>query len=221
MSKPYLYLFIDEGGNFDFSQKGTRYFTLTSVMSIRPFLWEADLAAIKYDLLETGTSQEYFHATEDLQATRDRVFAVIASHLVAITIDSVIVEKAKTVQAWQAEERIYPEMLGYLLSYIIAKTQMTTYAGVIVMTDAIPVKKKRQILEKAVKETLARKLPQEVSYHIVHHDSKSCLGLQIADYCNWAIYRKWDKSDTRSYGQIQAAIRSEFDIFRRGKTRYY
>ena len=33
----YRYIFLDEGGNFDFSPKGTRFFTLTSVTKARPF----------------------------------------------------------------------------------------------------------------------------------------------------------------------------------------
>ncbi len=32
-----LYLFLDEGGNFDFSPAGTRYLTLTAVTATRPF----------------------------------------------------------------------------------------------------------------------------------------------------------------------------------------
>ena len=31
------YIFLDEAGNFDFSQNGTRYFVLTSVSTRRPF----------------------------------------------------------------------------------------------------------------------------------------------------------------------------------------
>jgi hypothetical protein len=31
MSLPALYTFIDEGGNFDFSLRGTRYLTITGV----------------------------------------------------------------------------------------------------------------------------------------------------------------------------------------------
>ena len=58
-------------------------------------------------------------------------------------------------------------------------------------------------------------------YQVLLHDSKSNVDLQIADYCNWAIYRKWSRGDERSYNLIRTAIRSEFDIFRSGSTYYY
>ena len=46
-------------------------------------------------------------------------------------------------------------------------------------------------------------------------------GLQIADYCSWAIQRKWERGDLRSHVLIQDKISSEFDVFSRGNTSYY
>ena len=39
--------------------------------------------------------------------------------------------------------------------------------------------------------------------------------------CSWAIYRKWDGQDERSYQLIRAAISSELDFCRTGTTTYY
>jgi hypothetical protein len=33
----FIYLFLDEGGNFDFNAAGTKYFSLTCVTMKRPF----------------------------------------------------------------------------------------------------------------------------------------------------------------------------------------
>ena len=47
--------------------------------------------------------------------------------------------------------------------------------------------------------------------------------LQVADYCAWAIQRKWerDPSDTNCYDLIRGKIESEYDIFGRSTTAYY
>jgi hypothetical protein len=45
--------------------------------------------------------------------------------------------------------------------------------------------------------------------------------LQVADYCCWAIQRKWERGDMRLYELIASKIRSEFDVFRLGTTVYY
>ena len=216
-----LYIYLDEAGNFDFSAKGTRYFMLGSVALERPFGFFEPLTELRLDLLEKGLDVERFHASEDAQSTRNAVFDVVKRHLGGMHIDATIVEKRKTGPALRADERFYPEMLGYHLSYVLKSFRLADFTRVVIVTDALPLQRKRKAIEKAVKQTLAKMLPADVPYSAHHHDSKSNLGLQVADYCTWAIYRKWDQGDQRSYNIISSAVRSEFDFFRRGVTFYY
>lgn len=221
MINRFLYIFLDEAGNLDFSSNGTRYFLLSSVAKERPFHAYKELTELKYDFVEFGMDIEYFHAAEDTQAVRNRVFDIIQRNLTGIRVDSLIVEKCKTEPALRAEERFYPEMLGRLLRHVVSTFDPTQYVQVIVFTDQIPVQRKRQAVEKAAKVTLARMLPKGVRYRVLHHASKSNFDLQIVDYCNWAIYRKWDRGDERSYNLIRPVVRSEIDIFQSGTTFYY
>lgn len=216
-----LYIFLDEGGNLDFSETGTKYFTLTSLSKERPFEEYKSICELKYDLIESGLEIEYFRASEDKQAVRNCVFNIINDHLDQTRIDSLIVEKKKTAPGLRREERFYPEMLGYLLFYIVNGYNLNLFHKIIVFTDNLPIQRKRKAVEKAIKKVLAHKLPANVTYHIFHHASKSNCDLQIVDYCNWAIYRKWEKQDLRSYEIIKRSIQSEFDIFRPGRRYYY
>jgi hypothetical protein len=43
----------------------------------------------------------------------------------------------------------------------------------------------------------------------------------VADYCCWAISRKWKDGDLRSFSKIQRAVLTEFDVFREGGKEYY
>jgi len=217
----FLYMFLDEGGNFDFSVSGTKCFTMTSVVMVRPFGHVPDLVDLRYDLTEEGYDLEYFHAAEDEQCVRDRVFEVIETHGSSFQIDSVIVEKRKCGPALRPVEKFYPRMLGYLVKWTLRRFRLSEYDCVFIYTDAIPVKKKRRAIEKGVKMQLAQLLPSGCSYRMEHHESKSNVNLQVADYCNWAIYRKWSRGDNRSYDRVRRWTRSEFDIFRTGTTHYY
>jgi hypothetical protein len=217
----FLYLFLDEGGNLDFSKNGTKYFVLSSLAKERPFYAGKELVELKYDLVELGTNLEYFHAAEDRQAVRNAVFAIIAKYLEGVRVDSLIVEKRKTGPALQPVEYFYPRMLGYLLRYVLGKISLSDFQEVIVFTDRVPVNKHREAVEKAVKVTLAEALPAGTRFRVYHHDSKSNLDLQIADYCNWAIYRKWNSGDDRSYNVIGPVVRSEFEIFKTDSQFYY
>lgn len=216
-----LYIFIDEAGNFDFSAGGTSHFILSCVSRERPFPDYSEFITLKYDLVEAGRDIEYFHASEDAQVVRDGVFEIISRHLAGMRIDAVIVEKRKANPVIREPTRFYPRMLGYLLRYVLERYPLDQIKEVLVFTDRIPVKGKRNAVEKAVKVTLAAMLPRTARYRLFHHDSKSNFQLQIADYCTWAIYRKWDRGDLRSYDLIRVAVASEFDIFRTGTTIYY
>jgi len=217
----YLYFFIDEGGNFDFSPSGTKYFTLSCLSKWRPFHACKDLISLKYDLIEKGMDLEYFHASDDKQATRDQVFEIIEKHLYDVQLDTLVVEKRKTNPSIRPEDKFYPKMFIYLLDYAIGHYKLEDITELIIFTDSIPNKKKRKAIEKAIKMALAKKYKGKFRYRIYHHTSKSNFDLQIVDYMNWAVYRKWDSGDERSYSKIKSIIKSEFDIFGRGDKVYY
>jgi len=221
LSLQYLYVFLDEAGDFNFSVTGTKFFTFTTITKTRPFPWDTPLISLKYDLIEVGLDIEYFHAAEDRQAVRDKVFTIIGNNLGNFRIDSLVIEKRKTGPTLQVLEKFYPRMIGYLLRYVLDPKNLKDFSEVIVITDSIPVSRKREAVEKAVKQTLSKMLPTSTKYRVLHHASKSCVGLQIADYCNWAIFRKSERQDLRSYELIRSGIRSEFDIFRPGMKYYY
>lgn len=215
------YIFLDEAGNLDFSPSGTRWFVLTSVSMRRPFTATVSLDAYKHDCLEYGLNTEYFHCADDNNHVRGRVFEIITQSIGDFQIDSLVVEKPKTGPALQSDMRFYPEMLGYLLKYVVPKELNCGATEVIVITDSIPVNKKRRAIEKGVQTALAAMLPKGMRYRILHHSSRSHFGLQVADYCCWAVYRKWQSGETVYLEQIAQSQRSEFEIFRLGNKLYY
>ncbi|MEX0317883.1 MAG: DUF3800 domain-containing protein [Ruegeria sp.] len=221
---PTLYIFLDEGGNFDFSQSGSKYFTLVCVSMRRPFALHTALDSFKYDLIEFRKKPridlEYFHCAEDNQYIKRKMFGLLAGHVAEKSVDAVVVEKSKTGPALQAPEQFYPRMLGYLLRYVMQNTP-DGFGELVIITDAIPVNRKRRAIEKALKTVLAEMLQSATPYRLMHHASKAHYGLQIADYLNWAIFRKWERGDTEAYDKIRQLIRSEFDIFQRGTRHYY
>lgn len=221
MANNYLYIFLDEGGNLDFSGSGTKYFTLTSARMVRPFLISHILIQLKYDLIEYGLDFEYFHCTKNNKYVRERVFGILEDNIDRVCIDSLLIEKRKTGPALQPTKQFYPRMLGYLLRYIVNGINLDEIAEIIVITDTIPVQKKRAAVEKAVKVTLKAMLPASCRFRVLHHSSKSNIGLQIADYCNWAVYRKWETGDDTHFEKIRKGMNSCYDLFQSGTTYYY
>ena len=190
----------------------------------RPFRLHTELDTYKYDLIEhrilPRIEMEYFHCAQDNRYVRERVFSMLAGSVPHNSVDAVIIEKSKTGPALQPEHCFYPKMLGYLLRYAIQHAPHGI-GEVVVITDSIPVARKRKAVEKAVKMILKEMLSATIPYRVMHHSSRAHYGLQVADYINWAIYRKWEHGDDSAYSTISDQIRSEFDIFRSGIRHYY
>lgn len=214
------YIFLDEAGNFDFSDRGTRHFTLASVSARRPFEWASPLDEFKHDCIERGIGIEYFHCYNDSRRVRGSVFDLIASNSTNLNVDCLVVDKSKIPPSLHDESRFYPEMLGLLLSLVLPiEANEENTDEIIVITDTIPVNRRRRAVEKAVQTTLGRMLSPRTRYHLLHHQSRSHYGLQVADYCCWAVFLKWESQDGSWLGGIKSVLRNEFkfdEVWNRG-----
>lgn len=215
------FIFVDEAGNFDFSRTGTSHYIFSCVTATAPFPIHAELDALRFRLMHERNVKVFFHAAEDEQYVRDEVYSIICPHLQDLTIDTVIVEKRKTGPSYRPIEKFYPYALGQLIRYVARRHSWRSGDTPIFITDEVPLSKKKQALKDAVKTVLAHMVPKGVPYFLHHHLSMSNYGLQVADYCSWAIQRKWELNDERSYSLIASAIKSEFDIFKQGTTIWY
>lgn len=223
-----LYMYLDEAGNFDFSPSGSKYFIMTCVVMERPFDHVMDLSSIKYDCIEEGLDEKKhkhahkLHATEDTQRTRDAVFDVISSHLDRIAIFSVIIRKNMANPAIREQAVLYSKVFQWLVSYAASHIEFGDADSLIVVTDTIPVKKKLADLRSALKKQMGQLSTRlGIPYRLYHHRSESDMNLQVADYCCWAIQRKWERGDERSYSIVKDAICGEGDLFKYGDTEYY
>lgn len=218
----YLYVFVDEGGNYDFSNKGTAYWVLTCLLAtdIRPGVME--LYALKHKFIDLGTDLEYFHASEDRQAVRDELFAILA-RLDHIRVDSVVVEKRKAAPSIRPLNQFYPMMVKNLLQYPFDTRglDITTFDKVLIFADrATATKRHQKVLKKALKGHLKPHL-RGIPYEICMHASMSHPYLQLVDYANWAMYVKWERNETRPFDSIKHLVVSEFPIFAHGTTNWY
>jgi hypothetical protein len=214
-----LFIFMDESGNFDFSLRGTRHFVLTALSTTHADEMALALYRLKHELALAGHDVEYFHATEDQQVVRDRVFEVLAGG--EYELDTLIVEKAKTHPSLYDEARFYPMMCKYLLQYVLKRYEWKGFESFVIFTDALNVKRKREAIQKGIKEGIRSVVGRDKAFRLLHHASKSHLYLQAVDYCNWAMYVKWERGELRPYEMIRSKLRSEFEIFRGGATRFY
>jgi Protein of unknown function (DUF3800) len=214
------YIFADESGNFDFSRKpgASRYFILTPVSASDCSMGDA-LLALRRDLAWRGVGLgTEFHATEDEQKIRDEVFGVIAN--LSLRVDATILEKAKAEsQVRGSDERFYQTAWFFHLRHV-AKQAASSNDEMLVVGASLGTKKKKEVFHDAVADVVGQVAPM-LNYRTAFWSAASEPCLQVADYCSWAIQRKWERNDLRSYALIQKHITTEFDLWRGGRTLYY
>ena len=207
-----VYVFLDESGNLDFSPIGTKYFVLTSMMMARPFRINCALDRHLYDCIDNGIDIEYFHCYNDSKRTRRSVFDLMTPYLGSIDIDCLILEKSTMSADLRTGSRFYPAMFRRLINLAMrSRATDTIPTEVVIITDTVPINRGRRAVEKAIRTALATALPN-VQHRSLHHQSRSHYGLQIADYCSWAIFRKWEVGDDSWFAYVEPAMRQEITI---------
>lgn len=212
-------LFADESGDFVFSRpNGSRYFILTTVAM-------ADCAAISSSLIDLRHALAWeghehpgaFHASNDPAPVRERVYDAIVGH--DFRVDSLIIEKSKAQPSIRpTHERFYQYAWFYLMKFVAGNL---TRRGdeLLVVAASIGTKKKRKAYFAGVRDVMRQ--VASVDCRTACWDAAADPCLQVADYCGWAIQRKWENGDHSAYERIREKIRSEYNIFRVGTTHYY
>jgi hypothetical protein len=226
-----LFVYIDESGDLTFSNKGSEYYIITSVITHNPIPAIRKLEILRLDILSQDKfpdlSSEYleknisngFHATYDKQVVRDEVFEIIQSLGANIVINSLVIEKRKANPSIRDTNKFYSMMSASLLKYIKKKYE---YRDLCVMFSGTPTDRKKNFFKSAIKQEISN-LEMTKPYKIYFPDPKSDRFLNVSDYACWAISRKWEKKDCRSYDLIKGQINgTELNIFRNSDgTLYY
>jgi len=218
---PTLHIHLDESGDFNFKRAGTRYYVFTAAWTYDPAPLAARLTALRFALLKTGHNVPAFHAAEDKQANRDEVVKALAEHS-EWRFAAVVIDKPKVYPHLYAPHRFYPEYAASVLKYIFHRHVQERTTNVLVFTDTLPVKAKRDAAEKAIKTTCRRELPDGIRFDSYHHPAASNAWIQVADYCSWAVFKKWEQADTRTYNKLRDRLaEAELDALRAGTVLHY
>lgn len=215
-----IYLFADESGNFDFSRKegASKYFIVTTITADSCDVGDA-LIGLRRDLAFEGMGLETaFHATTDRQAVRDRVFPVVAAS--GIRVDSTILEKALSNPSTRLTDESFYKLAWYLHLKYVAPRVATPHDELLVVAASVGTKKRRATFHAAVRDVVEQVSPT-LTYQVASWEAISDPCLQVADYVSWAIQRRWEQNDRRSYDLIKHLVHSEFKPFDSGIVSYY
>lgn len=214
------YLFSDEAGDFTFkkSDRISRYFIICT-LSTDSLDMALALKRLRHDLLHEGLPLgDFFHATVDKQAVRDRVYAEMMKH--DFTFQATICEKSKAQpQVTQNKARFYKYPWYYHFKFGLAPG-LRKHLKLTVTAASIGTKKERLTYTNSLKDVIQQCVP-DIPWAVDFRPSMACPMLQAADYCAWAVQRKWERKDTRAFDLIADRMDYEYDLWEKGTTHYY
>jgi hypothetical protein len=215
-------LFGDESGNLDFSPSGTRYFavgTLELGSEAVDLLERAIQDVALRVLVDATTHNGVFHASEDAQAVRNQVFDVLAS-LDGPRVDVTLLEKCKANPSVRTSNPAFVKFAwSWHLRYVLRRRRRGE--RVIVVLSDVGQRSLRRAFAEAVRKAVEAVRPAGVVVETRYWTNSSHRCLQAADYLLWAVVRKWERNDARSYDRIRHLVASEYDLFERGTTTNY
>jgi hypothetical protein len=217
-----LFVFADEAGCFNFSRRegASRYFIVCTISCDACEQLGSSLLALRRRLAWEGAPiGEYFHASEDKQMVRDAVFEELKKH--EFSVQATIMEKSKAYpRVRQTNHRFYQYGWFYHFKHVapeIAKNR----TELLITTASVKTKGSRADFHAAVNDVVQQFLSGQRAYRTNFCPSMADPCLQAADYCTWAIQKKWERADIRSYDLIKHRITREEDIWARGTVHQY
>lgn len=214
------FIFADESGCMSFTRAPnvSKYFMICTV-DFAELHHEVAFRRLRHDLLRQGQRvHDHFHATVDQQKVRDAVFQSIAE--MDFTIQATIIEKARVDPSyWDDRPRFYRLPWYYHLKHAVAAHVAPT-DRIVVTPASLGTRKERRAFESAIGPAFHECLPSD-NFLVDFRPSLADSGLQIADYCAWALHRKWERGDERSYKLIREKITYEYEMWTHSAVRFY
>lgn len=180
------------------------------------------LSRLRFALNKQGHDVAGFHANLDPKPRRELVLEVISADP-SWNYSAVVVEKRKVHPSLYEPRDFYPKFASMPLHLVLKYRVRPNTNQVVLYTGLMPVSgMPRKHMEATVKFACRSYLAEHIPIQTFHHSNFSNYWLQVADYCAWAVQRKWESGDQIVYDKIKThLVAPELDVLRRGKTYYY
>jgi hypothetical protein len=203
-----------------FKPRGSKYYIFCVTWTYDPQPLAHALTALRYQLNKNGDDICRFHAMVD-GPRRNQVFAVLQAHS-GWNFNAIIVEKRKVNPSIYDPHVFYPKFASIPLKFVLGYRILPTTSSVMIYTDRLPIQNHKEAIKKTIKTSCRSVLGHAMPFHVFHHPGESNCWLQVADYCGWAITRKWERSDLGPVQMLQRFYSGdELDVMARGTTTYY
>lgn len=191
---------------------------MAGVFALAPLDSAAAMQALRYRLLSEGRDIACFHAAEDRQEVRNRVFNTFAG-MKSIRAHVIYGDKRRAAPRIQSDSGLHSLFGRAIIRYAMKIYRSAEYEKVVVIFDQALTKKKQGEFHGIVKPEL-KALGKP--FHVYFQKMVTDMNGQVADYVAWSKFVSLERDEERPWQSLARTIQpSDFDIFRRGRKFYY
>lgn len=216
-----VHVYGDEGGDLVFKPPGggvSRYFLIGTITLGDDCSVGDRLLALRRKIAWEGLTLDEFHAANDKQHVRDRVFDLLSE--ADFRFDVTILDKRKAYEDVRSDPLYFYKLAWFLHLKYVAPRIVRPADDLMVIASSLQINKKKILVANAVRDVVLQVSPTATfRTGFVPAISDPCL--QIADYMVWAVQRKYELGDPRSYKLIGNKIATEFQPFISGTKVHY
>ncbi len=152
---------------------------------------------------------------------RDRVFKELANH--DFSVQATVLEKSKAYPRVRTTDHLFYQYgWFYHFKNTAPKVIKDGVSELHVTAASIGTKNRQTAFSTAVNNVVQQVLRSGEKKHRTNFcPAMADPCLQAADYCTWAIQRRWEGRDVRSYDLIKERINHEFDLWAHGDKHQY
>jgi Protein of unknown function (DUF3800) len=214
------YVFADEAGCFTFKKRdgASKYFLLCTVTTDDCTLSHEPLHLRRELAVAGDCERDKLHATGDPQAVRDQVYKLLEPH--DFRIDATILEKSKAQPQTRVSEATFYQYAWFYHFKHIAPIISRGADKLLITAAALGTNKNRAAFKQAVNNTVQQVMLRQ-KWEVSFMESAKDPFLWVSDYCAWAIQRKIERNDSRSYVLLAGKLKTEFELWEHGTKHYY
>jgi len=207
-----FYIFLDESGDLGFSERSSRWFVLTIVLTNNHRKVEKSIKKVHRGLKKKFKKVKELHAYHVDSVSRKRVLRNL-SEIEDLQIHCIILNKKKVhVDLKNQKNYLYNFTANILLDRLYGKSNFKNDDQILIYIDQRETNKfLKKNFEDYLNSCLSKKGGNGFKIRIKPSHTEKCL--QAVDFISWAIFRKYERSDYEFYEIIKNKIIGESLLF--------
>lgn len=215
-----IHVYSDESGCFAFkrNRRASKYFLVCTV-AMADCSIGASLLDLRRDMIWRGMPVgDQYHASEDRDEVREEVYDLISKH--ELRIDATLLEKSKARPHVRATRESFFKYAWFYHFRHVGPKVMAGRTEIAITAAAIGTNKDQAVFTAAVNDVLQQTI-QRQQWRTFFPRAVADPCVQVADYCAWALRRKWERNDETWYDKISNQVSTQYDLWKTGAHHYY